>query len=248
MDLREEKYRLNKDIPIPLYYQIKRMILNDLSSGKLKEGDPLPTETEFCVNLEISRPTVRQALNELVSEGVLIRKKKSGTFVAQPKIELPVHIDIESLKKGIESTGRECGIEVLDLCMLDAVEEVNMKLHLDNKENLIYLKRMWMTGQTPIAYTATYLSYDRFKQVLDGDFCSIMLPDFLKLHYNVEVDQRDTKVNATLASKFDLELLQINRTRAALLCIMDVGKSDGQPIYYSVTRYRGDQVSLEYVV
>ena len=64
MDLREDKYRLNKDIPIPLYYQIKRMILNDLSSGKLKEGDPLPTETEFCDNREISRPTLRQPVNE----------------------------------------------------------------------------------------------------------------------------------------------------------------------------------------
>lgn len=247
MDLREDKYRLNKDIPIPLYYQIKRMILNDLSSGKLKEGDPLPTETEFCDNLEISRPTVRQALNELVSEGVLIRKKKSGTFVAQPKIELPVCIGVEDLKRSIEQTGRECSIEILDLCVLDAVEEVNMKLKLDAKESLIYLKRMWLAGETPIAYTATYLSRSQFGQVLEGEFRSITLPDFLKLHYGVEVDSRDTKVNATLASKFDLELLQINRTRASLLCIMDVGKAGDQPVYYSVTRYRGDQVSLKYM-
>lgn len=248
MDLKEEKYKLNKDIPIPLYYQIKRMILNDLSSGKLKEGDPLPTETEFCDSLQISRPTVRQALNELVSEGVLIRKKKSGTFVAQPKIELPVCIGVEELRDHVGSTGRDCSVRVLELCVLDAVEEVNMKLHLDMKERLIYLKRIWLAGETPLAYTASYLSYHTYKQILEGEFDHLTLPDFLKQYCQTEIDSRDTRVNATLASKFDLELLQINRTRASLLCVMDVGMMGEQPVYYSVTRYRGDQISLKYKV
>ena len=65
MDLNEARFKLNKDIPIPLYYQVKRMVLNEIANGNLKLGDKLPAEIEFCESLQISRPTVRLALNEL---------------------------------------------------------------------------------------------------------------------------------------------------------------------------------------
>lgn len=246
MNLKEDNYKLNKEIPIPLYYQIKRMILSDLSSGKLKEGDYLPTETEFCENLQVSRPTVRQALNELVAEGILMRKKKSGTFVAQPKIEIPVHFSVEDLKAHIENTSRPCAITILDFCVLDAADEINNKLHLDAKEELIYLKRLWMAGETPVAYTAAYLSKNRFEKILGTDFTQINLPDYLDSHFDIKIDKRDVKIDSTLASKFDLELLQINRTRASLLCVNEIAKVGNEPVFCSVTRYRGDKVSIAY--
>ncbi|MCI8836901.1 MAG: GntR family transcriptional regulator [Hungatella sp.] len=246
MDLKEESYKLNKEIPIPLYYQIKRIILNDLSSGKLKEGDALPTETEFCDSLQVSRPTVRQALNELVAEGVLMRRKKSGTFVAQPKIELPVNLSVEDLKRHIENTGRDCKVEILDFCVIDGADEVNNKLRLHMKEDLIYLKRMWLAGGTPVAYTAAYLAAGRFGAMMDSDFTDINLPDYLECHFGLHVTKRETRVDSTLASKFDLELLQINRTRASLLCVNEVAKAGDEPVFCSVTRYRGDKVSMAY--
>ena len=63
MDLREERFKVNKDTPIPLYYQVKRMIMNELASGNLKLGDKLPVENEFCECLGLSRPTVRLAMS-----------------------------------------------------------------------------------------------------------------------------------------------------------------------------------------
>lgn len=78
MDLNEARFKLNKDIPIPLYYQVKRMVLNEIANGNLKLGDKLPAEIEFCESLQISRPTVRLALNELVAEGILVRKAYLG--------------------------------------------------------------------------------------------------------------------------------------------------------------------------
>lgn len=85
MDLNEARFKLNKTSRSQLYYQVKRMVLNEIANGNLKLGDKLPAEIEFCESLQISRPTVRLALNELVAEGILVRKKRSGTFVAEPK-------------------------------------------------------------------------------------------------------------------------------------------------------------------
>lgn len=247
MNLNEAKYKLNKEIPIPLYFQVKRMILNELSNGNIKQGDKLPGETEFCECLGLSRPTVRQALNELVSEGILIRKKKSGTFIAQPKIALTIHTSVESLKRCLENSGRECEVTVLDLCVVDGIEEINTKLNMDPHSQLIYLKRLWKVGATPVVYSASYLSFEKFELILEKDFTELNLFEFLKLNYELDVRNRISKIESTLASKNDLELLEINRTRASLLCVTDVMEDDSSvALSYSVTRYRGDKVYLSY--
>jgi ABC-type glycerol-3-phosphate transport system substrate-binding protein len=73
---------IDKSVPIPLYYQLKQMIKNDIEKGEYKPGDRLPTEQELCERFDISRQPVRHALTELVYEGILYRKPGRGTFVS----------------------------------------------------------------------------------------------------------------------------------------------------------------------
>ena len=77
-------YTLHKDIPVPLYYQLKLQLLADIQEGRLHVGDMIPPECEISKVLHVSRPTVRQALTELVAEGHLVRFKGKGTFVSEP--------------------------------------------------------------------------------------------------------------------------------------------------------------------
>ena len=74
---------LDRDSAIPLYYQLKEQIKTDILKGQYKPNDRLPTEEELCKQLSISRPVVRQAYDELIKEGLVIRRKGSGTFVKQ---------------------------------------------------------------------------------------------------------------------------------------------------------------------
>ncbi|MDR2670807.1 MAG: GntR family transcriptional regulator, partial [Oscillospiraceae bacterium] len=77
---------LDKNTPIPLYFQLKQLILGMIEAGDLRPGDLLPTEQALGGIFSISRSTTRQALSELVLEGYLYRAKGKGTFVAQPKL------------------------------------------------------------------------------------------------------------------------------------------------------------------
>lgn len=247
MDLSEARFKLNKNIPIPLYYQVKRMILNELANGSLKLGDKLPAEMEFCESLQLSRPTVRLALSELVAEGILIRKKRSGTFVAEPKIELSRSQGIEQFRRRMQDCSYECTVEVLDLCVVDKIDEINQRLELNGGDRLIYLKRMWRLGDTPIVYNATYLSESKFQAILNKDFSELSLFEILNLNYQTEVQRRSVKVEAVLASKNDVELLEIDRTRASLLYVADlVSDTQGGPVCWSISRYRGDKVFLSF--
>lgn len=81
--------RVERDSPLPLYYQIKALIREQIESGQLKPGDQVPTEDEFCQRYGISRSPVRQAMKELVYEGVLIRRPGTGTFVSEKSSPQP---------------------------------------------------------------------------------------------------------------------------------------------------------------
>ena len=88
--------RIDKSVPIPLYFQLKELILAEIKEGRYKSGDLIPTEKEISDAFQISRTTVRQAITELVQEGRLYRVKSKGTFVAQPKITQEFIRKIES--------------------------------------------------------------------------------------------------------------------------------------------------------
>ena len=79
-------HKLDKDIPIPLYFQLKEIILKQIRDGTYQVEDAIPTEKELSEMYNISRTTVRQAITELVQEGWLYRVKSKGTFVRTPKI------------------------------------------------------------------------------------------------------------------------------------------------------------------
>ena len=73
--------RIDRSSPIPIYYQLKTLIREQIESGVWRPGDRIPTEQELCRIYGISRAPVRQALKELVHEGLLIRRPGAGTFV-----------------------------------------------------------------------------------------------------------------------------------------------------------------------
>ena len=78
------KNPLSLDSEIPLYSQLMGIIKRSITSGALKVGDLLPSETELCRSYDISRNTVRQAIGALEEEGFVVRKRGKGTFVTDP--------------------------------------------------------------------------------------------------------------------------------------------------------------------
>nr|WGD84313.1 GntR family transcriptional regulator [Bacillus subtilis] len=76
---------INKQSPIPIYYQIMEQLKNQIKSGELQPDMPLPSEREYAQQFGISRMTVRQALSNLVNEGLLYRLKGRGHLCQQAK-------------------------------------------------------------------------------------------------------------------------------------------------------------------
>jgi len=81
MGVSDWKYEVDKEGALPIYHQLKEIIKREIGQGRIKPGDRIPTEYELCEQFSISRTPVRQALAELVHEGLLVRLRGRGTFV-----------------------------------------------------------------------------------------------------------------------------------------------------------------------
>ena len=78
--------KLNKESSVPLYQQLMEVIQNQILNGELKENDRIPTEIELSREYDVSRITVRKAVELLVEEEILIKRQGIGTFVSQKKL------------------------------------------------------------------------------------------------------------------------------------------------------------------
>ncbi len=76
-----ESLQLDHASPVPLYFQLRQQLRAAITGGQLRQGDMIPTEAEISRRTGVSRPTIRQAIDELVREGMLWRRRGQGTFV-----------------------------------------------------------------------------------------------------------------------------------------------------------------------
>lgn len=236
---------LDKNIPIPLYYQLKKQLLALIEEGVLKPGDALPAENDLCEMLHVSRPTIRQAFKELVNEGYLIRYKAKGTFVAIPKVKDQFLSKLESFNQEMIEKGKTPRTAVLALEKLHGIPEVNEKLNLPFDAPLIRLSRLRAADEVQMVYLDTYLSYDRFPRLLDVDFTEMSLYKVLEEYYKVRVDRAQREIEAVNARKQEAELLNVAPNKAlCLVRTVSFTDTSAQPVEYSVARYRGDMTKF----
>ena len=160
---------LNKNTPIPLYYQLEKMILEEIDNGTYPVGGMIPTEKELSEMFDISRTTVRQAIADLVQKDRLYRTKSKGTFVSRPKISQGFIHSILSYNEDVRNAGCVPSTEVLQLEVMPMPREVAMQVDAEPGQQCIYLYRKRMVDNEPFVRVETYLPYEACSFLLDHD-------------------------------------------------------------------------------
>ncbi len=247
MDLRSGHYKLDKNIPVPLYYQLKKLLIDEITNNRLKLGDSIPTEAEFSEYLGISRPTIRQALSELVSEGYLQRLKGKGTFVSKPKIDERFFQHLQSFNNEMQQKGLNPSTQVLDLKVIKGIAGICEKLNIDVEDELVYLRRVRYADEEPVVYLETYLPYKYCKGIVEEDFVHNSLYSLMEEKYNIKIFKVVRKIEAVNADEQVAKLLHIKKNQALCLVKTTAYTEENIPSEYSIARYRGDrnQFSVE---
>lgn len=232
---------LERSNPLPLYYQLKEVLKQQIRSGHLAPHTAIPSEPELVSSYQVSRATVRQALSELVHEGLLYRQHGKGTFVCEPRIQRSVS-ELTSLTEEIRRQGKHpAGLLVVSE-LVRGSETVREQLALVDIEQIIRLERLRTADGSPIAYEIDYLPYPRAanvyrraKEVADGSLYSLMISEGLN-PYIVEQN-----IKAGLASAREAEVLHISPGEPGLRCTSTTFDLTGSPIAYSETFFPGTQ-------
>ena len=129
--------KLSMDSDIPLYSQLVSIIKRNITPGTLTGGALLPSESELCLTFDVSRSTVRQAIGELESEGLVVRKQGRGTFVAEPKMRRRTE-NVYSFTSEINSMGMTPSSTILEFKVMDPPPDIVSMLELESNHTQIY--------------------------------------------------------------------------------------------------------------
>jgi GntR family transcriptional regulator len=233
--------KLDKSVPIPLYYQLKKQVLSLIESSVIKEGDMLPPENELCETLKVSRPTIRQAFIELVNEGYLARHKGKGTFVSKPKVDDRFFSKLESFNTEMLSKGLTPHTRVIAITKIEGPHEANGRLCIPPDAPILYLSRLRSVNAVPLVYVETFLSFEKYDKIMDVDLSVKSLYDSLEKIYRVRVTRVRREIEAINAPRREAELLQIAKNQAvSLVKTVSYADNSPDPIEFSIARYRGD--------
>lgn len=239
---------LNKNTPVPLYFQLETLILEEIENGTYPPGSMIPTEKELSQIFNISRTTVRQAIMDLVQKERLYRTKSKGTFVAHPKTSQDFMRTILSYDDDVRAAGKTPSTEVLSFEVVDLPHEIAVEMGQEPGAKAILLYRKRMVDKDPLVRVKTYLPYDLCSFLLEHDFSKESMYAVMSQRPETRVVKLVRTCEARSANSEDTEILGIKRGRP-IQYFSSVGyNSDGRIIEYSLARYRGDLSKFRVVI
>lgn len=223
----------------PLHVQAEELLRNLIDSEEYKSGKYLPNEVELSQRLNISRNTLRQAINKLVFEGLLIRKKGVGTKVVQKGIVSGVKNWL-SFSQEMKMLGIEIRNFELHISWKRPNDEICnfFKLDKENPTKCIVLERVRGKKEYPFVY---FISYFNPNIPLTGeeDFTR-PLYELLENDYQITVKTSKEKISARLAGELIAEKLDIKAGDPILIRERFVYDTQQVPIEYNIGYYRAD--------
>lgn len=229
--------------PLPLYHQLKAALVSAIHDGGLQPGDRLPSESEMEQRYAVSRAVIRQALDQLVQEGVVERLQGKGTFVASPRIRHASRLI--SFTEDMRSQGLSPAHRVLVSEPVVAADDVAERLQLGEDRACWFLRRLHLADGRPVGTGASWLSLAHLGtsevEMAEATMHLTSLYDLLQGRLGVSLgrgvetvaaDLVDAELAALLGRKVGSPLLRVERVTYA---------SDSRPIELTRIAFLGDR-------
>lgn len=230
---------------IPYYIQVVDSLKDFIEHGDGQPGEQLPGEPELCRMFGVSRTVIRQALKELEYEGLIIREKGKGTFIAEPKIRESLFQELTGFYQDMAAKGHPPVSKVLKQTVIPASPKIAAHLNLEPATPVIQIDRLRFVQGEPIVFVTTYLPHSLCPLLLEADLTEQSLYAFLEQEYDIVIARGQRILEAVLANEYEAELLGV-KPGAPLILLDSVSYlEDGAPIEYYHALHRGDRSRFE---
>lgn len=237
--------RIDFNSHTPYYIQLISVIKDIIDAEGLQPGDQLPSEPELCNTYAVSRTVVRQALRELEVEGVVVRHKGKGTFVAEPKINESLVQKLTGFYQDMVERGHTPTTQVLELEIIPASGLLATQLEIREGSEVFALERLRFIDSEPMLLVKAYLPYHLCKGIEKTDLAQLSLYDILEKEYGLSIARGRRTIEAVAATERQAELLSIQAGDPVLLLNSVTYLDSGTPIEFYQAAHRGDRTRFE---
>lgn len=233
-------YRLNKNSEIPLYSQLKEKIISKINNGEYKAGEKLPSEKELIELYDVSRTTVRQAIDVLVRENYLEIKRGIGTFVKEnKKYNIWGLEELRSFEDEAKRHGLKNKTEVLNMVLINKNTELD-EIFNSKYEKYYKLTRLRYIEDEPSILVDTYIPYNLAPDLDKYDFSKLSLFYIIKNEYNIKINYAQKTLLPINICEKEAKILNIEEGKAIQLVKTTIYDEYNEPFEYSISRDRGD--------
>ena len=238
---------INKYSDIPLYCQLKNLILKSIEKGEYPEDSKIPSEQELCETYNISRPTVRQAITELTNNGYLYKEKGKGTFVSKSKSRIDIRNYsgfTDSILDSQEPGDRNIiSTTVVKGCDVDRLEEV-FGAQSGAKNEFAEIKYLTLQNNQVISLNCSYIPLGMFPTIIEDILEKKPSYDIMRGKYPLIPVKTKSSLEVIFTEQSDAHYIQVQPGQALIRIDNLLYSKSGQVVEYVVSKYRADKCKL----
>ncbi|MDC3414057.1 GntR family transcriptional regulator [Aquibacillus sp. 3ASR75-11] len=229
---------LNYKNPVPLHFQLKEDLEKKILEGEYK--DKIPSEREIMEQYSVSRSTVREAINQLVREGILEKKHGKGTFISFKPIQDWLG-SLSSTTETIQGMGMKPGAKLVDHGIIESSDSIAT---LTGLNTTYFIKRIRYADDIPIAIENQYYPVDIGEKLVKYDIDKATLYDLLEEELGIKFADAEQIITSGHFQEKDANYLGISPTSCALIINRMIYDNDGNIVEYQEGFYRSDMYSF----
>jgi len=219
----------------PRHEQIAHHLRREIREDYFQEGDKLPSEKRLCEYFQVSRITVRRALQTLENESLIYRKQGLGAFVMARNNESPL-IQLTDFAEDLKKAGYQATSKIICFKKTKAKVSINPKLGLSPTSQLMKLERIRYANDKIVAFDQTWLPGSYGQLLFDEDLEHKTIYEILEEKYEIPITAGSYTFTAVNANKEIAQHMGLVES-AALLCIERCSKTLGNKRVYYQYRY-----------
>ncbi|WP_127490730.1 GntR family transcriptional regulator [Paenibacillus glycanilyticus] len=234
--------RINRDLPIPLYYQIYQLLESEITDGSRQPGDYYSTEAELQERFQVSRATIRNALTMLEKGGHVTRITGKGIHLASEKVKVDL-LHLLSFSEEMRRRGMSPGTRLLGADRITAPHSIAGALQLKEHEDSLVINRIRTGNGIPIVYSQCYLSAT-IGMTPEMDYTG-SLYELIHVQTGRTVNEALHVIEGAVLEGEEAELLEVASGFPALRFRRTAFDMEGKPLVYEEGIIRADQYSYE---
>lgn len=230
---------VDKKSRIPLYLQLTEFLIDKIESKEIGLDEKLPSERELCEIHNLSRITVRQALQELERDGYIYKLHGKGTFVSPQTFNQNL-VKLYSFTDEMKKIGKVPSTEVLSFKEMILDERLSLKMNLPPYQEVFQVIRVRYADDEPLMYETSYLPKNIFTKLTESDLRNRPMYEVFSDDYQISVTRAIESFSATNLRNEESSILHLAPAHPAML-VKRFAYSEDNLVEYTVSVARGDK-------